>query len=173
VVALVAAGAFAGLLWWGYFDRPAPALEHRGARITDDVLRGRYARDVYTIAHAPLVAGVVLAAAALEEIALHPADPVPTAFRAMMFGGLALTVGGVAGAVWRAFRTVAWERVAGTLVVGAVVLAAPGMAGATLLVVLVALLVVSLVVEHLRREPGHVGRSSTGLPGVDAGTEHA
>lgn len=50
VVALVAAGAFAGLLWSAYFDRVGPALEHRAeeAAAAD---RGRFARDVYSYAH--------------------------------------------------------------------------------------------------------------------------
>ncbi len=67
VVALIAAGAFAGLLWWSYFDRPQPGLEHFAAGLPDSE-RGRFVRDVYTYAHAPLVAGVVLSAAALEQI---------------------------------------------------------------------------------------------------------
>ena len=32
VVALAASGVFAGLLWWAYFDRVGPALEHRAER---------------------------------------------------------------------------------------------------------------------------------------------
>ena len=79
VVALVASGAFAGLLWWSYFDRPQPALEHFAANLPDND-RGRFVRDVYTYAHAPLVAGVVLSAAALERITVHPTDPCPWPF---------------------------------------------------------------------------------------------
>ena len=72
IAALVAAGTFAGLLWWAYFDRPLPALEHRHEATEDVIQRGRFARDVYTYAHLPIVAGIILCAAALEEITLHP-----------------------------------------------------------------------------------------------------
>ncbi len=126
VVALVASGAFAALLWWSYFDRPGPALEHRGGEVESDRDRGRYVRDVYTAAHAPLVAGVILSAAALEEIALHPGDPVDLSFRLMLAGGLTLGVVGVAIAVWRAFRAVARERLVAVAVIAvAAVGAAP------------------------------------------------
>lgn len=76
VTALVAAGVFAGIVWWSYFDRPQPALEHHAAQL-DERDRPRFSRDAYTYAHAPLVAGVILAAAGLEEITLHPGDPTP------------------------------------------------------------------------------------------------
>lgn len=77
VIALVAAGVFAGLLWWSYFDRVSPALEHRAESLSDHD-RGRFARDVYTYAHTPIVAGVILSAVALEEMALHPNQSTPT-----------------------------------------------------------------------------------------------
>ena len=51
-LALIGVGAFAGLTWWSYFDRVSPALEHRAQGLTGTLERGRYARDVYTLAHA-------------------------------------------------------------------------------------------------------------------------
>ena len=44
------------------------------------------ARDVDTFGHAPIVAGVVTMAAALEEIVLHPSDPLLLAFRMISSG---------------------------------------------------------------------------------------
>ena len=53
VAALLASGAFAGLLWWGYFDGPGPALEDRGSMIEGDHARGTYAaRCLHVGAHA-------------------------------------------------------------------------------------------------------------------------
>ena len=103
IAALLASGAFAGLLWWSYFDRPSPGLELAASRLEAKDI-GRYVRDVYTWAHAPLVAGIILSAAALEKIALHPEDVVELRFRAMLAGGLFLFLMGVFFAVWRAFR---------------------------------------------------------------------
>ncbi len=109
VVALAAAGVFAGLLWWSYFDRVQPAFEHRMEE-EPPAERGRFARDVYTYAHAPIVAGVILAAVAVEEMALHPSDPLPAAFRAMGAAGFVLYFGGVGIGVYRSFAAVARER---------------------------------------------------------------
>ena len=55
----------------------------------------RFARDVYSHAHAPIVAGIILSAVAMEEMALHPSDPLPAAFRAMGAAGILFYFGGV------------------------------------------------------------------------------
>ena len=152
VVALVASGVFAGLLWWGYFDRPAPALEHRAEQIEGGNARGRFVRDVYTWGHAPFVAGVILSAAALEEIALHPNDPVHVEFRLMLFGGLVLMAVSVTANIWRAFRAVPYERLVALGVAAAMLLPAIDVAGIVLLIVLDLLLLITLVVENQRVE---------------------
>lgn len=151
VWSLIGAGVFGGLLWWGYFDRPSPAFEHRAEGLSG-VDAGRFARDVYTYAHAPLVFGVILAAAALEEISLHPKDPLPDAFRLMLLAGIALYLGGVLVGVARAFGVVARERLVSIALVGLLVLVADSWDGVALLLVLDAVLLATLVFEHLRIE---------------------
>jgi len=148
--ALIASGAFAGLLWWGYFDRPGPDLEERVSILESNRARGRYARDVYTWSHAPIVAGIMLAAAALEEMSLHPLEQVEVSFRLMLIFGLVLFLGGIAAAVWRAFRTFAVERVLGAGAVAAVVLLGSPLNGVTMLVAVVLVMFAALMVEHLR-----------------------
>lgn len=156
MLALGGAGVFAGTVWWSYFDRPGPALEHRAEGVEDaGNNRGRYARDVYTAAHAPVVAGIILAAAGLEEIALHPDEPVPSAFLAMLGGGLALGAAGVAAAVARAFGIVARERIGAALGIAALLALLRDVDGALLLVVVDAVLILGLVLEHLRVERPH------------------
>lgn len=150
--ALAAAGAFAGLLWWGYFDRPNPSLEYGHDRLEGGVDRGRYARDVYTYSHLPLVAGIILAAAALEEITLHPTDHLETPFRWMLFAGLAFYLVGVTVAVWRAFRIVAIERLATIAVLAVVTLAGTDLDGLVLLVIVDLALAAMLAIEHIRVE---------------------
>jgi low temperature requirement protein LtrA len=152
LMALLASGVFACLLWWGYFDRPGPSLEHRGAGLDGDVARGRYVRDVYTWAHAPIVAGIIVSAAALEEIALHPGDAVDASFRVMLAGGLALGMVGISAAIWRAYRVVAVERLAGAGLVALVVVAGGSLDGVQLLVLVVLVMAATLVVEHIRVE---------------------
>ena len=99
----------AGLLWWSYFDRPLPAWEY-GAEQLDTVPRGAFARDVWTLWHIPIVLGIIMAAAGLEEITLHPTDALPLAFRLLLAGGLVGFLGGIAGGIWRGFKVVGWER---------------------------------------------------------------
>lgn len=152
IVVLVAAGVFAGLLWWGWFDRPSRSLEHRHEELQGGAARGMFARDVYTYAHYPMIAGVILAAAGLEEITLHPSDPVPTAYRWMLFAGLAGYLGSVVIGIARAFRVVALERVGAIAVLAAVVALASDLDGVVLLVIADAVLLAMLVVEHLRVE---------------------
>ena len=107
--ALVAAGAFAAFLWWGYFDRPQRGLEYRAEQLSGRD-RSRFVRDAYTYFHILIVSGIVVAAAALEEITLHPSDPLAPEFRAMFLIGLAFFLLGIDGAVYRAFGFLPPER---------------------------------------------------------------
>jgi low temperature requirement protein LtrA len=161
VIALVAAGALAGLLWWAYFDRVGPALEHRAEALAP-VDRGRFARDVYTYSHAPIVAGIILSAVAMEEMALHPSDPLPGAFRAMGAAGLALYFSGVGIGVYRSFRAIAFERVAAVVAVALLMLVGSDVDAVVLLIGIVVILFATLVIEQIRIEgpSTHGGRDS-------------
>jgi low temperature requirement protein LtrA len=152
LTAMIAAGAFACLLWWAYFDRVLPALEHRHEEQVDANALGRFARDVYTYSHLPIVAGIILAAAAIEEIALHPKDALPAAFRWMLFGGMALFYVGVALSVWRAFHVIARERLAAGALLAIVIAVSGSITGLTLLLAVDAFLLLALVAEHIRVE---------------------
>ncbi|MCP4436915.1 MAG: low temperature requirement protein A [Actinomycetia bacterium] len=152
LAALIASGVFACMLWWGYFDRPSPALEHYGDELEGDNARGRWVRDVYTWAHAPIVAGIIVSAAALEEMALHPSDPVPASFRMMLLGGLALFALGISAAVWRTFRAVARERVLSAVAIAALLVFGSSIDAVVLLIAVVAIMAFTLVVEHQRIE---------------------
>lgn len=149
----IAAGAFAGLLWWSYFDRVLPALEHKGEEIQE--FRGRYARDVYTWAHAPIIGGIITAAAAVEEILLHPSDHLHVEFRWMFAIGLSLYFVGIALAVWRAWRVVARERLVALGVMIVLCAISGSWEAVWLLVAVDVVLLIALVFEHLRIEsPG-------------------
>ncbi len=151
VLALVAAGAFAGLLWWSYFDRVGPALEHRAGSTSGTEL-GRYARDVYSYAHALIVAGVILTAVGFEEMALHPDEPTPAPFRAMTVIGIALFFGGISAAVYRAFSAVAKERLVAIAAVAVLMIVAGDVHGLWLIVMIDVIILTMLAFEHLRIE---------------------
>jgi low temperature requirement protein LtrA len=152
LVALVAAGVFAGLLWWGYFDRPLPALEHRHEAIVDGQGRGRFARDVYTYGHYPLVGGVILATAGLEAITVHPAEPVATPARLFLWSGLALYLAAIVAVVFRAFAAVAVERLVAIGALGVVIAGTGSLDGILVLVFVDVVVLVTLLVEHHRVE---------------------
>jgi low temperature requirement protein LtrA len=164
VLALFAAGVFAGLLWWAYFDRVQPAFEHRMEE-TPSIKRGLFARDVYTYAHAPIVAGVILSAVALEQMALHPSDPLAAAFRAMAAGGMVLYFGGVGIGVYRAFGAFARERFVAVIAICLLMFFGSDVDGVILLVSIDVILLVTLIFEQLRVE------GSRGMSGDDSGDD--
>lgn len=102
---------------------------------------------------------MLLAASALEEVALHPGEPLPTPFTVMLVGGLALYLGSMGAAVARAFGVIAMERLVGMGVIALTALV-PRVSGLGLVVAVDLILATLLVVEQRRIE----GRA-TALPG--------
>ena len=90
----VAAAAIlvASLLWWTYFGWLKEALEDAYARVPPE-RNGDVARDAFSLAHFPLIAGIVGFAVALEGIGAHPDEPMSTAVLASLGVGVALFVG--------------------------------------------------------------------------------
>jgi low temperature requirement protein LtrA len=90
-------------LWWTYFGWAKDALEHAmhqtGARE-----RGRFARDVYSLGHFPIIGGVIGFAVAIEEAVHHPGEHLETAAALALTIGTALFVGGVGFTLLRARR---------------------------------------------------------------------
>lgn len=158
VGALMFAGLFAALLWWAYFDRPQKVFEHRMAAV-EGKEKGRMARDVYTYLHSLIVSGVIVAAAALEEITLHPSDELSFEFRVMLLIGLAMFFGGVEFAAMRAFHVVPPERAIAVVVLAVVLLVGLPVKGILLLAIIDVVILVTLVLEGRRIEsPGETDR---------------
>lgn len=155
VAALTASGLLAGLLWWSYFDRPLPALEARHDQLSDANDSSRFARDVYTYNHFVIVGAILVAAAALEEIMLHPAAPLPTAFRWMLFIGISAYLLGVVLSVARAYSVLAIERLVAVVALAILIALTASMAGLWLLIAVDVLLLAVLAVEHYRVEVVH------------------
>jgi low temperature requirement protein LtrA len=101
IAASVLAVAVTFGFWWSYFPYAKPKLDHaleerRGAE------QSTMARDAFSLVHFPMVCGIIAFAAAVEEALAHPSDPLPAEARAALAVGLALFVGGMAVAIWRA-----------------------------------------------------------------------
>lgn len=110
-------------LWWTYFGWAKDALEERFAEATDHV--GNFARDVYSFAHFPVIAGVIGLAVAIEETIAHPSDSLPVEGVIALVGGIVLFMGGVYVALRRAGSVAPAERPIGlaVLIVASPVLA--------------------------------------------------
>jgi len=76
-------------MWWSYFDWLFQVGEN-ALKAATGIAQGRLARSAYSIAHYPLVAGVILFAIGTEEILAHPSIALDPATRWAFLGGLIL-----------------------------------------------------------------------------------
>ena len=100
VVATLAVGVTCAL-WWSYFTRAKPELEH-ALEHTSGAVQSTMARDVFSLLHFPMLCGVIAYGAAIAEIVLHPHESLAFEWRGALALGLVLFVGGIALATWRA-----------------------------------------------------------------------
>ncbi|WP_296665786.1 low temperature requirement protein A [Demequina sp.] len=89
------------LMWWLYFGWWQPGMEHQ-LTIATGSAQSRLARDAYSLLHFVLLAGVIAVAAGIEEMVLHPDEPLPTVVRLALAVGIVLYLGGTDLAWWRA-----------------------------------------------------------------------
>ena len=136
-------------MWWAYFDWPYVV----GRRVMKDMSgleRTRFARDGYTLAHYPLIAGVVVFAVGAEEILAHPDAVASAPHRWALAGGLAVYLLSMVIWMWRATTKLAWERL--VLVAGLVGVAGTlgGLSGAWFAALVATMTVIALGVESAR-----------------------
>ena len=141
------AGACA--MWWAYFDRLQHAWE-TALRDADVHETGHIARDVYSLLHYPMITGVVFYAVALEEAFHHPTDPLAEPVRYLLAASLALYLLSMAVAVYRSWRDVLWERIAGVAVMAAVVLIWTDAAAKTMVLFTTVALIATMSLEYMR-----------------------
>src|ERR687895_1200570 len=98
-------------LWWSYFVSARGRLEHALASCRGAV-QSEMARDAFSLVHFPLLFGVILYAAVIEEAVLHPDHHLAFAARLALGTGIALFVGGTGLALWRCGARPSWLRVA-------------------------------------------------------------
>ena len=139
-------------LWWLYFGCVKDWLEHG----LDDAgrMRGVFARDVYSLGHVPIVAGVVAIAVAIEEAVAHPGTPLHREVTASLVTGTTLYLFGMAYCIRRthAVSPASWM-VAALAAAGVVLVAQAQVPAVPLLltsVVLLALIAVAPAYRDLR-----------------------
>lgn len=149
---LVLAGAFVvvAVLWWAYFDWLAAAME-RALAVVSGPPRSSAARDIFTLGHIPLIAGVVLYAVGAEEAVAHPSDHLESAGRVSLALGIVFAIIAFAFLAKRSEGFVTWERlIAGTVAVG-VVFGLQTIRGGIILWIVAVLLCAALALERRRR----------------------
>jgi low temperature requirement protein LtrA len=154
VGAFIAAFIGAVALWWIYFDRSAEEAAHVIAASDDP---GRLGRSAYHLLHPIMIAGIVVTAAADEQVLAHPSAVPSTAAALMILGGSALYLAGHA-----AFKAIVWRTLPLTRLTAIVVLGLLGLAatrvsslalGVLAAVVLIALAASDRLVRLADRQP--------------------
>lgn len=145
---VVAIGAV--VLWWAYFDWFQQAAEHTLAS-SGTTSRGRVARDLFTLIHYPIVAGIIGFAVGAEEIALHPGDHLESLAAVGMAGGVGLILLGFVIGNRRAQGQVLWERLVAAAVVVVLVVLGGGLPGLTVGALVILVVAVALAFERFHR----------------------
>lgn len=133
VVAILAVGVTCAL-WWSYFPALLPALEQGIEQLSGAPL-AEAARDIFSLAHFPMLCGIIAVAAAVEEAIVHPTEALPTGARMALAGGLFLFLVGGSLARWRADGDLPVARLALATGTALVLLLLPALAPATALAV--------------------------------------
>jgi low temperature requirement protein LtrA len=141
--ALIAGAGFvvAAAAWWAYFDVSAAvstdALERaeavaeaeeqandtqEGDTGEDDVEKVDERHDLFVYGHLPVTGGLLAAGVGLEELIIHPTDPLPSAGSWLLAGGLAVFLAGAAlilgGTERRLGRALRWPGLGVVVMVG-------------------------------------------------------
>ena len=139
--------AFAGsvALWWIYFDRSA---EDAARVIAESPDPGRLANSAYHLIHPVMVAGIIVAASADQEVLAHPAAVGRAGTSWMVVGGAALFLAGhvlFKRVIW---GVISWPRVVAIAVLLLLLLLAPHVTALALSIVVVLVLVAVAVSDR-------------------------
>jgi low temperature requirement protein LtrA len=144
---LVVAGSAA--LWWSYFDSFAPYVEGH-LRLADDLAEGPLARDAYSLGHFPMIVGVVLFAAAAEEVLLHPGDSLAGFSRVLFALSFGLALLAQSAVLVRAGRELPFERLSAAFLIALIMVPQLEVRANIMMLAVVAVLVAALLVERSR-----------------------
>jgi hypothetical protein len=111
------------------------------------------ARDVFSLIHFPMMCGVIAYAASIEETVAHLDEPISFVGRVALAVGLALFVGGMAVAIWRATRRILRPRLILTAVTAIMIVAVAGVSALFTLGIAFVGIVLIVTVEQWRGRP--------------------
>jgi low temperature requirement protein LtrA len=157
-------------LWWIYFDRSAEAA--RGV-ISDATDPGRLGVSAYTYCHLPIVAGIIVAAAADKLTIAHPDAGVTAATAAVILGGPALYLLGNALFKWALWRELPRSRPLAILTLSVLVLLAL-VSSLVILLFAATVIVVGVALLDARNERSSSNEQATGpQASTGSGERHA
>ena len=136
-------------MWWSYFDWLFQVGE-KALKAATGIAQGRLARDAYSVAHYPLVAGVILFVIGTEELLAHPEAALDTATRWAFLGGLMVFLASESAMARLFTHNTAWERLIAIGLLGIAAAVPGGLSAATLGVLACLILVATLSVETVR-----------------------
>ena len=136
-------------MWWSYFDWLF-RIGEQALKAVSGKARGRLARDAYSIAHLPIIAGVIMFAVGTEELLMHPQVPLDSWSRWAFVGGLILFIASQSFMVIQFTGKLPWERFALISLLGVVGLALGSLTAAVLGALVCLVLVTTLGVETAR-----------------------
>lgn len=110
IVTAILGVALASALWWAYFDVVAIVTEERLTAKTPGREQNSFARDSYSYLHLPMVAGIILAAAGLENAVAHYDETLGTVMTFALQGGVALYLLAHVGLRLRGARSINYHR---------------------------------------------------------------
>jgi low temperature requirement protein LtrA len=135
-------------MWWSYFDWLFQVGE-KALKAATGIAQGQLARSAYSVAHYPLVAGVILFAIGTEELLAHPEAALDTATRWAFVGGLIVFLASESAMARLFTHHTPWARLIAIGLLG--IAAAPGdLSAAALGVVACLILIATLSVETVR-----------------------
>ena len=135
-------------LWWSYFPRAKPLLDH-ALEASQGIIKTQIARDAFSLWHFFMLLGVIAYAFAVEESVAHPGEPLFFESRLALGAGLLLFVGGMAVAIWRATKRVLVPRlflILGTSI--AILLLSTVTAVVSLGIALIGILIIAIVEQR-------------------------
>jgi low temperature requirement protein LtrA len=136
-------------MWWSYFDWLFQVGE-KALTAATGIAQGRLARSACSVAHYPLVAGVILFAIGTEELLAHPEAALDTATRWAFVGGLIIFLVSESAMARLFTHHTAWARLIAIGVLGIAGVALGDLSAAALGVVACVILVAMLGVETVR-----------------------
>lgn len=137
------------LAWWSYFGWTIEHLEHHFKKTSKET-NVRIARDVYTLLHFIIIAGIISFAVSFELILAHPEEVLSSSVAYSLCAGFLLFIGATGFSVWRVSKIILVPRIILTIVSIAGILISIGKAPQQALYIILGSLALMCIVEWKR-----------------------